>query len=374
MAKTPSTSTAKEPKLKGLASKSSGKNTAAAKAQAKDGPPAPSIATAPIKPLTAFYSWQSDLPDPANRNGIRDGLRAVRKAVKGAISLVIDEATRDAPGSPNIPGKIFEKIRACEVFVADVTTITGRSHPGRACANPNVVFELGYAAAHVGCDRIILLVNTELSPLTDLPFDFDRHRVMTYTMSAKPTADQKKALAASLKVGIELIAKHEPPRPRDLESLTPDQIRRKRDADNITWALEQVHQPSLDDFFETMPFQMRDKILWFYESFKGVVSSSLFHISDPEMAKLFQKWLKGWSRALSGSAHFNMASNPSLYVWTGDRDPRGEKALVRIRKGLIKMQAARQAILDKVRSTYVEVDVDATNKTAFDTWRKDEDD
>jgi len=327
----------------------------------------------PTKPLTVFYSWQSDLPDASNRNGIRDGLRAVRKAVKGEVALVIDEATRDAPGSPNIPNKIFEKIRACDAFVADVTTITGESHKGRACANPNVTFELGYAAAHVGWDRIILLVNTAVSPLDDLPFDFDRHRVMTYEMDVKPSKAQKEALAASLKLGVELIAKHNPPRPRDLENLTADEIRRKRDVDNITWALEQVHQPTLDEFVLAMPDQLRTKVFWYFESFKGVVTSSLFHIADAEMAKLFRQWLKGWSQALSAGAHYEMTSHPTLYRWTGHRDPRGETALVRIRKGLVRLETARQAVLAKVRETYVEVDIDATNKTAFDAWRKDDD-
>lgn len=331
--------------------------------------PKPSSAT---KALTLFYSWQSDLSDAANRDGIRKGLRRVRKALKDEIDLVIDEATRDTPGSPNIPSKIFEKIRGCDIFVADVTTITGSEHAGRPCANPNVIFELGYAAAHVGWDRIILLVNTKVSPLKDLPFDFDRHRVMTYEHDEKPSTEQRRALEASLKVGVAAIAKHNPLRPRDLEGLSPDQVLRQRDIDNITWALEQVHQPSLDDFIETMPSQLRDKIFWYFESFKGVVGNSLFHISDPKLAKLFQKWLKGWSQALSGGAHFQMASNPSLYIWKGNRDPNGEKALKKINKGLVKMKSARQAVLDMVRKNYVEVDIHETNKTAFAAWRKEE--
>lgn len=327
----------------------------------------------PTKTLTAFYSWQSDLSDAANRNGIRNGLQKVKKALKSEVRLVIDEATRDTPGSPHIPSKIFEKIRACDIFLADVTTITGKGHAGRACANPNVAFELGYAASQVGWDRIILLVNTAVSPLSDLPFDFDRHRVMTYAHGDKPTPEQKKALEASLKVGVEAIAKHDPPRARDLEGLSTEQILRQRDVANITWALEQVHQPSLDDFVETMPSQLRAKILWYFENFRGVVSSSLFHISDADLAKLFDKWLRGWGMALSGGAHFHMASNPSLLVWSGDRDQQSEKALKRIRKGLVKMETARQAVLEKIRETYVEIDIDVTNKAAFNAWRRDED-
>jgi len=324
------------------------------------------------KAVTLFYSWQSDLGDDANRNGIRNALRAVKKAVKSDVALKIDEATRDSPGSPNIPNKIIEKIRACDLFVADVTTITGKKHKGRPCANPNVVFELGYAVAHVGWDRIILLVNGKVSPLSDLPFDFDRHRAMRYEHDAVPTSKQKDALASSLRIGIEMIAKHDPPRPWDLEGKTPEQIRRARDAENIRWALEQIHQPSLDQFAMTMPDQLLDEIFWYYESFKGVVSSSLFHISDPDLAKLFEDMLAGWSKALSGGAHFRMASNPRLYIWDGDRDPRGPKAKERILKGIRKLERARKALLERIRDSYVEVDIDAANKLAFESRRKDE--
>lgn len=344
----------------------SGKKTAEPKAASKN-----DHTGADLPAFTLFYSWQSDLPDAANRNGIRSGLRTARKALATSFDVSIDEATRDTPGSPNIPTKIFEKIRSCDAFVADVTTITGKNHKGRPCLNPNVGFELGYAAAHVGWDRIILLVNTEVSPLTDLPFDFDRHRVMTYAHSEKPSAEQKAAMAASLKVGIEMIAKHNPPRPRDLEDLTAEQIRRRRDIDNITWALEQVHQPSLDSFLETMPDYLRDDIFWYFESFRGVVESSLFHISDPDAAKLFRRWLKGWEKALSAGAHFQSTSNPNVYRWSGDRDPRGEEAKSRILKGLTKMETARRAVLAKVRDSYVEIDVDATNKAAFEARRRD---
>lgn len=329
-------------------------------------------AGAVVPAFTLFYSWQSDLPDAANRNGIRAGLKAARKTLAASVNVTIDEATRDTPGSPNIPTKIFEKIRKCDVFVADVTTITGKDHDGRPCLNPNVGFELGYAAAHVGWDRIILLVNTAVSALTDLPFDFDRHRVMTYAHSERPSTEQKEKLAASLKVGVEMIFKHNPLRPRDLEDETADQIRRRRDVDNITWALEQVHQPSLDGFLETMPDYLRHDIFWYFESFRGVVDSSLFHISDPKLAKLFRQWLKGWSQALSGGAHFQSTSNPDVYRWAGDRDPKGEKTKARIRKGLIKMETARRAVLAKVREDYVEIAVDATNKAAFEARRRDD--
>lgn len=181
------------------------------------------------KKLRLFYAWQSDLASTANRNGIRNALRAVAKSVRPCVALTIDEATRDTPGSPNIPAKIMEKIRTCDLFVADVTTVVGKAGESRPCPNPNVIFELGYVVAHLGWDRVILVINGKISPVSDLPFDFDRHRAMVYEHDDKPTKEQKEALAKDLKGAIDLIAEHDPPRPKEIEGQSEEQVRKRRD-------------------------------------------------------------------------------------------------------------------------------------------------
>ncbi len=80
------------------------------------------------KKLVVFYSWQSDVGEEENRRLIREGLQDARSRLAGkyapeALHLEIDEATRDVPGSPNIPLTILEKIRSADVFVSDITTI-----------------------------------------------------------------------------------------------------------------------------------------------------------------------------------------------------------------------------------------------------------
>ena len=65
------------------------------------------------KKTVVFYSWQSDLPKATNLNGIRQALRIAANNVENSIdntSVELDEATRNTPGSPNIPFTIFEKI------------------------------------------------------------------------------------------------------------------------------------------------------------------------------------------------------------------------------------------------------------------------
>ncbi len=144
--------------------------------------------TAPKKSsFVVFYSWQSDLPDETNRRIIREALRDASSRLEEAFSqrqlrVVVDEATRGKPGSPNIPETILEKIRGADVFVCDITTINvGRPVDHRAVPNPNVAIELGYAVAHLGWNRIVMLFNTAHGTFPgDAPFDIDRHRASPY--------------------------------------------------------------------------------------------------------------------------------------------------------------------------------------------------
>jgi len=75
---------------------------------------------------TIFYSWQSDLPNDTNKNAIRQALRIASNNIEKEvpnISIKLDEATRDMPGSPNIPNAIFSKIENADIFVCDLSTI-----------------------------------------------------------------------------------------------------------------------------------------------------------------------------------------------------------------------------------------------------------
>lgn len=111
--------------------------------------------------IKVFYAWQSDWQTASNRALIRHALRAASNAVEslaGApLRIDIQEATRDEPGSPNIPALILAKIESSDIFICDISTINrGAPTAFRRVPNPNVTFELGYAAAHLGWDRVVM--------------------------------------------------------------------------------------------------------------------------------------------------------------------------------------------------------------------------
>jgi hypothetical protein len=113
-------------------------------------------------------------------------------------------ATEGVPGTPNIGETLFRKIDAAAVFVADVTFI-GRGDNKKWLSNPNVLAETGYAAARLGWDRIILVMNTHFGPPEELPFDL-RFRRFPIAFDQVPGAQKKETrgkLARELHAAIE---------------------------------------------------------------------------------------------------------------------------------------------------------------------------
>lgn len=155
--------------------------------------------------FTIFYSWQSDLPNNTNRGFIES---AIDKAIKDIgkdenfdIEPSIDRDTKGAPGAPNIYQTILKKIRTCDVFIADISIVTGDKENGdRLSPNPNVLIELGYAISILGWDKIILVCNEIYGKDEDLPFDIRQHRRVTYRLHPDdPKAPEREKLSSYLK-------------------------------------------------------------------------------------------------------------------------------------------------------------------------------
>ena len=132
-----------------------------------------------------FYSWQSDLPNTTNRGFIEESLERAFKQLKADEELqldpCIDRDTSGVPGSPDIAATIFEKIKAADIFVGDVTFIDEGDQ--RRTPNPNVLIELGFAASCLGWDRVICVFNEAFGELRDLPFDLRQRRIVSYELA-----------------------------------------------------------------------------------------------------------------------------------------------------------------------------------------------
>jgi len=117
-----------------------------------------------------------------NRYFIQQALDEAVKNLKtkGAFNdIEIDQATRDEPGTPDIPDNILKKIDECSIFVADITFINEKSAK-RRIPNPNVLIELGYAVKKHGFEKIIVIFNSEFGKPEELPFDIKHRKITPY--------------------------------------------------------------------------------------------------------------------------------------------------------------------------------------------------
>jgi hypothetical protein len=104
----------------------------------------------------------------------------------------LDRDIKGAKGSPDIAATLFSKIRAADLFIADVSIINpARSEQCRPTPNPNVLAELGYAAGFHGWERIVCILNTAFGGISELPFDIRHRRIVDYELS--PEEDKKGA-------------------------------------------------------------------------------------------------------------------------------------------------------------------------------------
>lgn len=152
---------------------------------------------------TVFYSWQSDLDNKTNRSFIQDALEKAARSISSYknfdLEAVVDRDTYGIPGSPSIIESITGKIAKSDIFICDISIINTSSE-GRQTPNPNVLYELGYASAILGWDRIIMVQNTAFGEPDKLPFDLRGRRILQYHIDSniENKANEKQKLKQKL--------------------------------------------------------------------------------------------------------------------------------------------------------------------------------
>jgi hypothetical protein len=135
--------------------------------------------------FTIFYAWQNDTAPGFNRYLIRDSLVAALKS--GRINALIEDSPRLDPEGRNPTASaegttsVFDRIKNCAVFVADLTfvgatPVTQVKGQRKLLSNPNVLMELGYAASVLGWDRIVLVMNEAYGDVEHLTFEVKGRR------------------------------------------------------------------------------------------------------------------------------------------------------------------------------------------------------
>ena len=338
--------------------------------------------------FVVFYAWQANLPDATNKRLIRDALRIASSRLEEeysdtALRIIVDEATSERPGSPNIPATILEKVKNADAFVCDLTTINEDAPEGQErVPNPNVIFELGYAVAYLGWDRIVMLFNTAYGSFpNDVPFDIDRQRASPYKYSL-PDKDErltttqlsglKKHLINLVFAALKGIIEHNPVKPMNEAYLTPEEKKRRSDISTLKLLLSSIHIPTLDEHLVEAPHKVNNKVFHFWESFNAIVSSNLFYLYDERLRSLVSDVRQSWCESLSygdqyhGSPWGDAAffSNPGDMPLT-DEQQRDWNA---IEQSLRRLGDRFQELLQYVRESYLEVDIEESNRAAWEDY------
>jgi hypothetical protein len=325
------------------------------------------------KTVRVFFSWQSDLDQDVTTRAIRAALRAAMTAVEKdyPVDITLEEATRNIAGSPYIPYAIADKISKADIFVGDITTVirlgglTGKSLP-----NPNVTFELGIASAELGWNRIVMLFNTKLAELEDMPFDFDRHRISKFDFStdAATRKSHENELRQLARAAIAQIVADDPRRPRELQEIPPEQIKKSRDVENLRWFLQRLHTALLDEHILDMPTYLNYSAILMFDGIDELQRRSDFLFYDPDLTATVNGIVAAFRTTLSHLGQYRDTNNPFKQAFgrPGDfdlfTDEGQERAFQEIDAARAQLKTHLDELIAIVRERYIEIDIDETNR------------
>jgi len=123
--------------------------------------------------MRLFFSWQSDIPE--NKNIIRKALQKICNE----LDVEYTEDTRGEAGGEHVVDVLLRKISNSDIFVGDITII-GKAVNDDEMSNSNVTYELGYAEAKLGRNRIIMVMNEEHGTYEQMPFDLGKRLITRF--------------------------------------------------------------------------------------------------------------------------------------------------------------------------------------------------
>ena len=141
------------------------------------------------KKIRLFFSWQSDKMDC--KKIIQTELQKVTNRLGAdGIVLIVDQDTRNRIGTEKIEASVLQKIRDCDVFIADLTPVA-RVNVGKddsfnrykLMPNSNVMYEYGFAVGVKGMNRMIAVANMQEGELIEqLPFDINHDSIISFNV------------------------------------------------------------------------------------------------------------------------------------------------------------------------------------------------
>ncbi|MDQ5938282.1 MAG: hypothetical protein QG574_5645 [Cyanobacteriota bacterium erpe_2018_sw_21hr_WHONDRS-SW48-000092_B_bin.40] len=130
-----------------------------------------------------------------------------------------------------------------------------------------------------------------------------------------------------------------------------------------------LHVPTLNEFIQDLPRYLHDRIFHFWESFKGVVRTPLFHVYDKKIEELLVSICDSWETCLSFPGRYHSAPGGSVHIFANPGDAPLDKGQEldwnEINKARSLMAAKFYKLLEVIRNEYIEIDIDLLSKNAW---------
>ena len=292
------------------------------------------------------------------------------------INIIIDEATRNMTGSQNISLTILNKIDDANIFVCDISTINKTdSNKNRKTPNPNVMYELGYAVAKLGWERIILILNQEYGEISDVPFDIQQHSITSYKLAYSKTNNSKSIIGTKskeLENKIQLILDIK----QKKENISSDEIIKKRDIEIIEKIMGQIPYTLIREQIRIAPDKILIDLPNFFDDFQHVLHNNIEYLHDNELSDLFRNLHTIWSDILNTSYNYHQNNPKSKYAvfeaQFGDMplNKEQEELWNNIKKSHVHIDEILSKILNKIKMNYVEIDLKRINDDLIKTYIK----
>ncbi|MBP2149345.1 hypothetical protein [Xanthobacter flavus] len=325
--------------------------------------------------VRVFFSWQSDVLPEKTTNLVRKAIKlaAIKIEKDKNIFVEILEATTNSPGSPYVPYEIVRKIRECDVFIADVTPVAFLGGL-KKIPNPNVVFELGVAAVHLGWERIIMVANQDDLDITGYPFDFDRHRISAYAIRDNNASSDESNFLNLVYRAMALIVEKSPTRPYRVVDADFSLIKREKDIKIINWFMSNMSSSMLDLFIQYLPDQMYVGGIHISDGLRGVCDSSRFILYDKDAQDLMVNLKDSLYTAASYSDYYRESQNWMIQIFgskhsSAESREREKNGLAEIKIIKEKLRQDLKLLMNKIHKDYPEIDIDKTNSECSKEFR-----
>ena len=325
-----------------------------------------------MEEIVVFYSWQSDLPKETTENAIRICLKQATAEIEKQncdIKFNLDEATRNYSGCPDIPSTIFEKIQKCDIFIADLSTISEKNQQGKKTPNPNVLIELGFAIKSIGWERILLMFNKEYGVIPDdIPFDISKNRITPFKISDKNDLNGFGQLKKNLEEGIKCIIDKNPKHLFSNNEILPEEKRRKNDIEAINNYLLSINIPIIDALIDDLPFKIDNRIFYFFEDFCSKIDCNYYYLYDNKIKKLFYEFKDGWEKCLSYPQLFDYSGNTNYHNLTNDQYSYNQQTYEVLCKNRMILKRSFSLLLEEIRNNWIEIDVQKKSDEAWNIY------